>query len=408
MLGSMSRDTASDPSGGAAPGRTPDAAGDHVVVIASLTRSLTNFRGRLLETMVRRGCRVTALAPDDEPDVEAALAALGVRFLRIPMNRTGMNPLEDLATLRAIWGLLRTLRPDMVLAYTMKPIIFGGIAARLARVPGRYAMITGLGHIFGEERPTLRGRLVRALCAWLYRRALRGAEAVFVYNEADAADVARHRMIRAPSKLTFLPGSGVDLDQFDWSPPPEGPVVFLLVARLLREKGIAEFAAAARAVRRRHPSAVFRLLGPYEPGRGALSPGEIAALTGDGVVDYLGFSADVRPHLRACSVFVLPSYYREGIPRSILEAMAIGRAIITTDLPGCRDPVSAGENGVLVPPRDPERLAEAMEHFLLKPALVAEMGRRSREIAGERFDVHYVNAVLLRALGLSEMERPPG
>lgn len=372
-----------------------------VVVIASYTRSLTNFRFELLKRMVEAGHMVSAFAPEDDPLVRAQLSSIGVDFEQMPMSRAGMNPLEDLKTLAFLLRRLRRISPDVVLPYTMKPIIYGGIAARLLGIGQRCFLVTGLGHVFSDAGGgSLKGKFARTVSVALYRMAFSGAETVFAYNDADMADLARYRMLDGRKSVRLVPGSGVDLDHFGFSRPPADKPTFLLIARLLRDKGILDYVEAARIVRRRYPDAEFRLLGPFDPNPEAIAPADIDRWTDEGVIRYLGETRDVRPFLKDCSVFVLPSFYREGIPRSILEALATGRPVITTDLPGCRDTVQHGVNGFLVPPRDPQSLANAVMAFLEDPGLVPRMGRCSRERAETTFDVHAVNRLLLREMNL--------
>lgn len=370
-----------------------------IVVLGSYAPSLIRFRGPLLRDLKAAGCEVVACAAEEDPAVAAELAGLGVAYRRVPMDRAGVDPSADLRTLAALVRLLRAERPDILLAYTQKPIVYGGIAARLASVPHFFPMVTGLGYAFAESASPAR-RLLRRLTARLYRTAVRRAEALIYFNEEDRAALDRHGILRPGQRALRVDGSGVDVGHYAPAPLPDGPPSFLLVARLLREKGLFEFVEAARLLRRRWPLARFRLLGPLDANPGSVTPAELAAWQAEGVIEYLGETADVRPYLRACSVFVLPSYYHEGIPRSALEAMATGRAVVTTDWQGCRETVVPGGNGFLVPPRDPPALAAAMARFLEEPELAGRMGRHSLEIVRERFDVRRVNAVLLHALGL--------
>ncbi|MCF3641822.1 glycosyltransferase family 4 protein [Rhizobium sp. TRM95111] len=373
-----------------------------VAVVASYSPSLINFRLELLKRMVESGHSVVALAPEDDPIVTAQLARIGVEFRRVPMARTGVNPLQDVHTLWALWRTLREIRPDVVIPYTMKPIIYGGIAARLAGVKQRSFLVTGLGHVFSEAAGrSAKGRAVKALSIALYRHALFGADVVFAYNEADADDIRRHRMLDDEHILELVPGSGVDLEHFAYREPRRDKAVFLLVARLLEDKGVVDFVEAARRLKPQFPAAEFRILGHFDPNPSAISREQMDAWVKEGLVTYLGETRDVRPFLADCNVFVLPSYYREGIPRSILEALSTGRAIITTALPGCRDTVVDGVNGYLVPARDPRQLAQAMMHFAENPADAHRMGLRSRDIAESRFDVHEVNKRLMRRFGLT-------
>lgn len=379
----------------------PQAPRPKIVLIASLTSSLTNFRRELIKDLLTTGFDVVAMAPDRDPIVEEELNALGVRFIRIPMSRAGVNPFADLITLAALVRHLLREQPAAILPYTMKPIIYGGIAARLCRVPQRFFLVTGLGHMFAVEPEERKLRkLLRAMCVGLYRCALKGAKSVFVYNDADLADIRERRLVDDLSIVSMVPGSGVDLDHYRASTPPLKPIVFLLIARLLRDKGIPEYVEAARAIRARHPDATFQLLGHYDPNPTAINEQDVKAWVEEGVIQYLGTTRDVRPYLSACSVFVLPSYYREGIPRSILEAMATGRAIITTNLPGCRETVEPDVNGRLVEPRDVSSLTEAMTSFIEDRLAIAAMGRASRRLAEEKFDVRLVNRLLLARMQL--------
>lgn len=376
-----------------------------IVIVCSLTTSLVNFRFHLLKAMMDNGHEVYALGPErDEPTIER-LKTIGVNFVEIPMARTGLNPIEDLRTLGAIWSQIRKLSPDLVLAYTMKPIIYGLLAARMAGVRERHALCTGLGYVFSEVEQNRKRLLVRYVATALYRLALAGGGRVFVYNEADRKDIVNRRMISDPSRIVRINGSGVDLEVFPTAPLPEGPPVFLLIARLLREKGLIEFAEAARILAGRGAKARFQILGPPDPSPLGISAAEINDWP---AIEYLGETADVRPYLRNASVFVLPSYYREGIPRSILEAMATGRAIVTADTPGCSDTVIHGENGFIVPPRDAAALADALAMFITDPNLARTMGARSRELAQERFDAHAINLRLLRAMRLLHVDRRNG
>lgn len=367
-----------------------------IVVVASLAFSLVNFRKRLLADMVACGHEVLACAPEEDREVARELAAMGVSYRVMPMARSGLNPFADLRTLGWLVGLFRAQRPGLVLAYTQKPIVYAGIASRIARVPRYFAMVSGLGLAFGEEG----GRWLRALVALLYRIALKRAEGVFVFNADDREEMLRHRMIRADANVVRVPGSGVDLDHYGTAPIPAGPVRFLMIARLLHSKGLSEYAEAARRLRGRYPEARFALLGPPDPSPAGVDAAQVEQWRREGAIRYLGEARDVRPYLAAASIFVLPSWYREGLPRTILEAMATGRAVITTDMPGCREPIEPGVNGYIVPPRDAEALAMAMERFLLRPELVARMGARARETAMERFSVERVNDILLSTMRL--------
>jgi glycosyltransferase involved in cell wall biosynthesis len=369
-----------------------------VVVIGGFAPSLIRFRGDLIAAMARAGHEVIGCAPGEDPEVAKALQARGARYLPVAFDRSGINPIADLSSLLGLRRLLRELRPDVVLAYTAKAVIYGAGAAQLAGVPRVFAMITGLGYAFIEGRE-LKRRILRQVTTRLYRASLAGCEAILFQNQDDLDDFRRAGIVAAGKKLIKVDGSGVDTAHFAFAPVVPEPPTFLLIARLLRDKGIVEYVEAARRLRAEHPRARFRLLGPLDPNPAGLTADLVERWHAEGVIDYLGEAKDVRPHLRDCTVYVLPSY-REGMPRTVLEAMATGRAIVTTDVPGCRATVSEGENGFLVPPRDADALAEAMRRFITRPELTIALGARSRRIAQERFDVHRVNAAMLEAMGL--------
>ncbi|HVF93159.1 MAG TPA: glycosyltransferase family 4 protein [Sphingomonas sp.] len=376
-----------------------------VLVVSSLALSLVNFRGRLLRALVDAGYTVEACAPDHDPAVVAALADMGVTFRQVPMARAGLNPIADLRTLFALIRAIVAWRPDIVLAYTQKPIAYAGIATRLVGRARFFAMVSGLGHAFSDTGSRTRPLLAR-LVALLFRAALARAVAVFVFNADDRGELIRQGMITPHHRVLLLPGSGVDLEHFATSAVPTGAPVFLMIARLLKSKGLEEFVAAARIVRARSPDARFHLVGAIDANPDSVGAAALRAWQDEGAIRYLGETRDVRPHLADATVFVLPSWYREGLPRTILEAMATGRAVITTDMPGCRDPIDAGVNGIIVPPRDAGALAHACLRFVDDPALARRMGSAARRIAEDRYAVERVNAEILHAFDPARFGRP--
>jgi glycosyltransferase involved in cell wall biosynthesis len=369
-----------------------------IVVIASHPGSLTTFRGEMLKAMRSGGHEVVTVAPGEKESVTAILAELGVRYVSVAMTRTGLDPIEDLRTCRALHRLLSEARADVVLAYTAKPVIYGLLAARLARVPLRVAMISGRGSaLAGGEG--LKRRALAKLMSTLYAVALRGAHVVFFQNPDDEALFRSSGMVGRGQRRVLINGSGVDLDHYAPAPLPDGPVTFLMIGRLLRDKGFFEYIEAARAVKDVRPNAQFQLLGGVDPNPISVGADPLGELQRDGSVEYLGFADDVRPVIAGAHVIVLPSY-QEGMPRSVLEGMSMGRAIITTDAPGCRETVEPGRNGLLVPVRNANALAAAMLDLFDDRQRVSEMGMQSRQMAEERYDVHAVNRVILEAMGL--------
>lgn len=382
------------------------------LLIASFPDSLLRFRGPLLEALQAKGLSVHVAAPDLPigSEMRLRLESQGVVVHDISLRRTGMNPLADLASLMGLWRLMRRIQPDYVLSYTIKPVIYGTLAAGLARVPHRFALITGLGYAFqgqldsAEVAGNKQRGLLRALVQGLYAFSLRVAKKVFFQNPDDEALFRKLGILRDTAGSVVVNGSGVDVAEYSVSALPvvtsdSGPI-FLLIARLLGDKGVREYAEAARRIKIRYPHCVFRLVGWIDDNPDAIKQHELDGWMAEGVLEYLGRLSDVRPAIVDCSVYVLPSY-REGTPRTVLEAMAMARAIVTTDAPGCRETVLDGENGFLVPARDVDALTEAMLRFVHAPELANQMGHRSRQIAEEKYDVHKVNAVMLREMGIT-------
>jgi glycosyltransferase involved in cell wall biosynthesis len=370
-----------------------------VLVIGGYPRSLMNFRGKLLESMRARGHEVVACAGGNDVATLAFLETRGIRYFSLPLKRAGMNPFADLALLLALLRLIRRVKPDVVLAYTVKPVIYGLLAARMAGVAGRYALISGLGYAFAQDA-TFRQRLAGQIVNGLYRMALAGCPAAIFQNEDDRELFYTRKLLPREIRTIRVMGSGVDLEHFAQTPLPPQPIAFLLMARLVVEKGVRDYAAAAARLKQIHPQARFTLLGRLDANPHQVGRAELDSWVKSGAIEYCGETSDVRPYIAQAHVFVLPSYYREGVPRSILEAMALGRPVITTDTPGCRDTVPENANGILVPPRDSLALATAMERFITDPQLAARMGHESRRIVTEYFDVHQVNAVMLETMGL--------
>ncbi len=368
------------------------------LLIAGFAESILAFRGPLIRALMASGCTVHVSAPGLVPGSEphTTLTLMGVVPHNIPLSRAGTNPLADVATMLALRQLMKAIRPDVVLGYTIKPVIYGAFAARLAGVPRFYALITGLGHAFLNETS---GGLLRRLVQRLYGAALKNARKVFFQNPDDEALFRSRSILQRGTPSQIVNGSGVDVGSYSVAAMPASHPRFLLIARLLGEKGIREYAAAAKQVRALHPEASFALVGWIDENPSAISAQELDTWVGEGTLEYLGRLSDVRPAIAQASVYVLPSY-REGTPRTVLEAMAMGRAIITTDAPGCRETVVHGVNGLLVPVKAVDELAQAMLRFIREPDLIPSMGAASRRLAEEKYDVNKVNAVMLQSMGI--------
>jgi glycosyltransferase involved in cell wall biosynthesis len=370
-----------------------------LALITSQAFSLSNFRGPLIKELVLHGVEVFAMAPDFDDETRELVRSLGAIPVNCSFSRTGVNPLRDGLDMLRLAVQLQRLGPDMTLGYFIKPAIFGTLAGWLAGVPRRLAMIEGLGYVFTPVigRNPLHRKILRSLVSALYRFALARANKVIFLNGDDIAEFVSAGLVQE-AKVFKLGGIGVDLAEWPLTKPVTKPLTFLLAARLLREKGIAEYAEAARLVKRLHPDVRFVLLGGLDPNPGGLRLSEVQAWVSEGLLEWPGQVA-VRPWLAQASVYVLPSY-REGMPRSTQEAMAMGRPVITTNAPGCRETVNDGANGFLVPIRNVHGLAAAMMRFVENPALVRTMGLESRALAEARFDVRKSNQRLLEILGV--------
>lgn len=372
-----------------------------ILIVSSFPPSLRNFRGALIGELVRRGHDVHAAAPDLLSDRRTSdwLQSRGVVCHDVPLSRTGLDPVADIRAMLALTRLMRRIGPDIFLGYTIKPVIWGVLAARRAGVPQRVALITGLGYAFTGDARGKRAML-RSLVRRLYTTALRRATLAFFQNQDDHADFVRWGVVPPDLRVEVVNGSGVDTDAFVPVSFPEPPLRFLLIARLLGDKGIREYAAAAANLHERWPEAEFHLVGPLDPNPEGIAEPEVRGWQEAGHLIWHGALDDVRPAVASAHIYVLPSY-REGTPRTVLEAMAMGRPVITTDAPGCRETVQHGVNGFLVPVRDANALAGAMERFLRDPGLIAQMGKAARQIAEARYDVRKVNSAMLDAMGIT-------
>jgi glycosyltransferase involved in cell wall biosynthesis len=338
-----------------------------------------------------RGLQVIAMGGDGD-GFESKLRECGVIFGLLPIDKRGLNPLADL---RLLWELFRRMRrrqPALVHLFTIKPVIYGGIAARLTGIPV-VATVTGLGHAFTSGNVFLR-RLVE----FLYRVALKRAKIVFFQNSDDKELFIGRGLVR-PEQARLTPGSGVDIQRFGFveSQAPASAPVFLMVARLIREKGVVEYLKAAGRLRQEHPHIRCLLVGaPDQRNPSALSASEIEQLVKVTGVEWQGATDDVRPWLSQADVVILPSY-REGVPRSLLEAAAMGRALIATDAIGCREVVDPEVNGLLVPVRDVGALVSAMKRFVENPELIARFGAEGRKKVMREFDERHVIDLTLEA-----------
>lgn len=366
-----------------------------IAVLSSHTPSLFWFRMEMMESFQTRGHEVYALGNEDESIWAEKFADKNIIYKKIEVERNGINPLKDLKSIVSIRKVLAEIKPDKLFTYQAKTVIYGGIAANMLGITEVYPLIAGMGSVFLKN--DLKTKVIRTILKTEYKLGMRKSPAVFFQNKDDE-QVFRDNRILNKQKIVMIPGSGVNTEKFQVVELPQ-EFAFLCISRLIRDKGIYEYLEASREVKKKYPNVRFILVGPYDTNPSAIKPEELKEFIEDGTIEYYGEQTDVRPYIKMSSVFVLPSY-REGTPKTNLEAMACGRAVITTDAPGCRETVIDRENGLLVPVKDVHALVHAMISMVEHPEEASKMGKRGRVMAEEIFDVRIVNKRICDAMGL--------
>ena len=373
-----------------------------IVMIGTTAACFYGFRSELIKSLNSKNITVYAFTTDNDALELEKISELGAIPISYQLNRGGLNPLADMLATYKLAQQIKQLKPDLVFSYFAKPVIFGTLAAKIAKVPKIIGMLEGLGYTFTDQPNGLssKTKLIKAIQVFLYKLALPKLDQLILLNHDDKTDLLINNDIEV-KETNILGGIGLDLNQYKYSPAPKDlPVQFLFIGRLLKEKGIHDFIAAAQIVKEKFPQTTFTVLGGIdEANLGALTQGELTQYIDQNVIDYPGHVENIAEWIKQSHVFVLPSY-REGVPRSTQEAMAIGRPVITTDVPGCRDTVIDGVNGFLVPKWNPQALAEKMIYFIEHPEQVRMMGDQSHKIATEKFDAEKVNQRLLEILGI--------
>ena len=357
-----------------------------IIVVAPKNKTVFNFRGDLIKDMIAKGNEVMVVGPNK--DYLEDLMALGIsEFIEIPFVKDNTNVFGDLDYLKRLKKVFQEKKPDLVFGYTIKPVIYGSLAAKSAKVPHVYAMVTGLGRVYASQ--SFKAKIVRFITKVLYKRAFKACDQVIFQNGDDIREFVDQKYL-SQSKCVQVNGSGVNIERFSKTDLPEAPV-FLMVSRIIREKGVIEYCEASRIVKTKHPEARFILLGGFDSSIGALKKEDIQEYIDDGSIEFPGEVKDPVAFYQQCSVFVLPSYYREGLPRTILEAMACGRAVITTDWPGCREPIVDGVNGYLVPIKSSDKLAERMYELATDREKNIKMSEAAYKTCCEKYEVNIIN-----------------
>lgn len=374
-----------------------------IVIIGTVASSFLSFRANLIQALLAKDHTVYAFTSQYTEEELSKIEALGAIPITYELNRGGMNPLSDAKATYALSKKIKEINPDLVFSYFSKPVIFGTLAARFAKVPRIVGMLEGLGYAFTEQPEGLskKAKLLKSIQVLLYKLALPQLDKIIFLNPDDPKNLLETYHIKV-KQVDVLGGIGLDLDEYSYQPIEtiDSPINFLFIGRMLKEKGIHDFISAAKIVKQSHPDVQFTVLGAIDPfNPGAIQQSELDRLISLNIINYPGQVDNVQKWIAASHVFVLPSY-REGVPRSTQEAMAIGRAIITTDVPGCRETVVVGVNGFLVEKWNPKALAEKMIYFIENPEQIKIMGDESYKIAQDKFDADKVNKRLLDILGL--------
>lgn len=352
-----------------------------ILLFANTDWYLYNFRLSLAKELQKMGNEVILLSPSG--DFQERLKKNGFQWIEFPLSRQGVNPFGELYAIWRLFRLYQQIQPDVVHHFTIKPVIYGSLAARLSRVHGVINSITGLGHIFIDPAPLT--RVLRSLTKFLYRVGLRGTQVIFE-NPEDRNTFIQNKLL-SPDQTHLIMGTGVDVEKFQPVPKNNDVPIVLFSSRLLATKGLAEFIDAANALKQKGINARFAVAGTTDPGNPAsISQGQLAAWKDADIVEWWGWQDDMPSTLAKVDIFCLPSY-REGVPNALLEACASGLPSVTTDVPGCRDVVTHNLNGLLVAPQDARALADALELLILDSSLRIRMGEAGRKIALEKFSL---------------------
>lgn len=368
-----------------------------IVIAATIGRSLINFRGELIKEWTRRGHEVICISIEPVEEMERQINSLGAKYYQVQGNRTGTNIITDFKMLCLYNKAFKSLKPDLCFLYMSKPVAYGGLAAIHCGIKRIIVFVTGLEIAFYSKG--IKNVIVRLILKTLFKRVHKSCEHVFFQNHDDFNKMLKWKLV-TKEQSTIVNGSGVDMTYFTKRPMPDNDVV-LMTARLVWSKGIREYIEAAKIVKEKYPELKFILVGGLDENPESLSKEELDDLVKKGIIDYRGFAQDVRPHLEECSVFVLPSYH-EGNGRSIVEAEAVGRPIVTTIAPGCRETVVDGYNGFLVPVKDSKALAEKIILIIENKELKYRMAENSYVYCCEKYDVRKVNSVFLEKMRISK------
>ena len=365
-----------------------------------MDRSLVGFRGDFIQNLLSEGYNVYTASPNLTESIAKKLKRFGAKPLQYELTRAGISPFGDLKSIRQLKQIMINHNIDLVFPYTIKPVIYASMAANKLNIPV-ISLITGLGFTFTGV--SSKARILQKVVEFLYKKSIRKNSLVIFQNIDDQKLFQERGILKLNQKTDVVDGSGVNLERYNFriNNKTEDNVIFIFVARLIKEKGIHLFINAAKELKQKFPNAQFHVVGAPDQSPSSIKPEEIHELDKKGIINYHGRVNNVPELLQHSDVFVLPTYYREGVPRSILEALSVGLPIITTDTPGCRETILNDQNGVLIQPNQQEELTDAMRFFLENKKKIKEMGKESRKLAENKFDVNIINKKLINHINQS-------
>lgn len=377
-----------------------------IIIIGTTASNLYGFRKDFILSCLAQNYHVYAFVSEYTNEWLAKIQDLGVTLVTYQLSRGGLNPLADLRSTYQLAKKIKEIQPDIVFSYSTKPVIYATLAAYKIKVPYIYGMIEGLGspftiHKYGQS---LKAKFIRFVQVSLYRLAFPYLDKIIFLNHDDPKDLVHHyNLPHKKNAIEVLGPIGLNLQDYAYTKwNNQENISFIFIARLIAEKGIFEYIEAARIVKRKYPEVVFKIIGGLDPENPTgLKQAELDQLIQTGIIEYNGFVTDVDQRLRNSAVFVLPSYYREGVPRSTQEAMAVGRPVITTDVPGCNETVVDGLTGFLIPKWDVAALVEKMTYFIEHPEQINKMGYQGFLYARKNFNADHINHRLLQMMGIN-------
>ncbi|SDX79317.1 glycosyltransferase family 4 protein [Salimicrobium album] len=366
-----------------------------IAVLSSHTSSLFWFRMDMMKDFIKQGHSVIAVGSELEAEWRSKFEENGIQYKQLFVERNGINPFKDLRTYRELKKFMKEEKPDKVFAYQAKTVVHGCLAAKANNIKEVYPLIAGLGSIF--RGTGIKNKIIKTVMKVEYRLACNASKKVFFQNNDDMNEFINNGLVQK-EKVVIINGSGVNLKKFQPEPLPVTPT-FLFIGRLIKDKGVVEYLKACKRIKVNYPEVRCILVGPFDSNPSSIQPDELQPYIDNDVIEYVGEKTDVRPYLKQCTTYILPSYH-EGTPKTVLEAMATGRSIITSDAPGCRETVTDGYNGFLIPVKDVNSLVDKMEILINDQEKNQIIAKNSLKLAKEKYDVKLINSNIMKTMGI--------